>query len=101
MTSFSERIKELRSQRKLSQRELGRALNLSNASIAMYETGKRMPDIETLEAICDYFNVSMDYMLGKEDLSVRLLDGEEMLIVDAYRQAPENIRKAIRQLLEV
>lgn len=101
MANFSERIKELRSQRKLSQRELGRALNLSNASIAMYETGKRTPDIETLEAICDYFNVTMDYMLGKEDLSVRLLDGEEMVLIDAYRQAPEHIRGAIRQLLEV
>lgn len=99
--NFCDRMKELRSQRKLSQRELARALNLGYSTIAMYENGKRKPDIETLEAICDYFNVSMDYMLGKEDLSVRLLDGEEMLIVDAYRQAPENIRSAIRQLLEV
>lgn len=98
---FKDRLRELRTQRGLSQRNLGDIIGVSHATINMYENGKRNPEVETLETLCDFFNVSMDYMRGKEDLSVRLLDGEEMLIVDAYRQAPENIRKAIRQLLEV
>lgn len=98
---FKDRLRELRTQRGLSQRDLGEKLGVSHATINMYENGKRNPEVETLEAICDYFNVSMDYMRGKEDLSVRLLTSEEMQIIDAYRQAPENIRSAIRQLLEV
>lgn len=98
---FKDRLKEIRIQRGISQRELGEAIGVSHASIAMYESGRRQPEVETLEAICDYFNVSMDYMRGKEDLSLRLLDGIEMMIIDRYRQAPENIRGAIRQLLGV
>lgn len=98
---FKDRLKEIRTQRGITQRELGRAIGVSHASVAMYETGKRTPEVETLEAICDFFNVSMDYMRGKENLSLRLLNGTEMIIIDRYRQAPENIQRAICQLLGV
>lgn len=98
---FKDRLKDLRTKRGLSQRNLGDIIGVTHATINMYESGKRTPEVEKLEALCDFFNVSMDYMRGKEDLSVRLLDGEEMVLIDAYRQAPEHIRGAIRQLLEV
>lgn len=62
---FSNRLKELRSSRNLSQDDLAKNLGLGKSSISMYEKGKRKPSFEVLEALADFFNVDMDYLLGK------------------------------------
>ena len=59
MSNFSVNFKKLREQSKLSQKELGAALGLSRSAVGMYEQGKRIPDLETLERIADYFNISI------------------------------------------
>ena len=61
------RLKELRVSRKISQVKLAMDLNLSQNSISRYETGEREADYDTLVAIADYFNVSVDYLLGRTD----------------------------------
>lgn len=66
MNKFSERFKELRQSRKLSQQELANKLNTSKSSVNMYERGEREPGIETLETIADFFNVDMDYLVGHD-----------------------------------
>ena len=66
MNKFSERFKELRQSRKLSQQELTNKLNTSKSSVNMYERGEREPGIETLETIADFFNVDMDYLVGHD-----------------------------------
>lgn len=75
--NFAERLKELRLNKGWSQRQLGEKLGISNVAISMYERGERTPDYETLELICDIFNVSIDYILGKEDVSAYLLKPSE------------------------
>lgn len=67
MATFNERLKELRAGSELTIRELADYLGLSKSSINMYERGEREPGIATLEAIADFFNVDMDYLLGKSD----------------------------------
>lgn len=67
MPKFNERFKYLRSQKKLSQQELADLLGISKSSVNMYERGEREPGLETLELIADFFNVDMDYLLGKSD----------------------------------
>ncbi|MBR2175652.1 MAG: helix-turn-helix transcriptional regulator [Clostridia bacterium] len=42
-------------------------LNLAQNTISQYETGVREPDFQTLIAIADYFNVSIDYLLGRTE----------------------------------
>ena len=59
------RLKQLRREKRLSQEQLGMELNLSQATISSYETGDRIPDIGVINIICDYFNVSMDYLSGR------------------------------------
>ena len=59
------RLKELRASRKISQVKLAMDLNLSQNSISRYETGEREADYDTLVSIADYFNVSVDYLLGR------------------------------------
>ena len=74
MARFNERLKELREERRLSQNELADQLRLvsdykgvSKSSINMYERGEREPSFETLETMADYFNVDMDFLLGKSE----------------------------------
>lgn len=67
MPSFNQRLKELRLKANLSQQLLADRIGISKSSINMYERGEREPGIETLEAFADFFNVDMNYLLGKTD----------------------------------
>jgi len=56
MSKFSDKFKELRKSRNLSQQQLADYLHTSKSSVNMYERGEREPGLEMLEAIADYFN---------------------------------------------
>lgn len=60
-------LRELRTQKGLTQAELSKALQVSASSIGMYEQGRREPDNETLGRIANFFHVSTDYLLGRTD----------------------------------
>ena len=66
MGTFGQRLKELRNDRGISQNELSKYIGVSKSSVNMYERDEREPGFETLEAIADFFNVNMDYLLGRE-----------------------------------
>lgn len=68
MAKFHERLKELRTAHDLSQSDFAKLIKLSKSSVNMYERGEREPGLATLERIADYFNVDMDYLLGKSDV---------------------------------
>lgn len=59
MAFYYKKFKSLRKDIGMSQLEVGQKLGLAKSTIAMYESGKRTPDFETIEAICDLFNVNM------------------------------------------
>lgn len=61
------RLKELRKQRGVSQLRLAMDLGLSQNTVSRYETGEREADYRTLILLGDYFNVSIDYLLGRTD----------------------------------
>lgn len=65
---FSDSLKTLREEHHLSQRQLADALGAAYSTIGMYESGQREPNYETLEIIADYFNVDMNYLLGKSNV---------------------------------
>ena len=75
MAKFSERLRQLRTARDLSQMEFSKQIGISKSSVNMYERGEREPGLETLEQIADYFNVDMDYLLGKSDVVSKALWG--------------------------
>ncbi|MBQ6568803.1 MAG: helix-turn-helix transcriptional regulator [Clostridia bacterium] len=66
------RLKELRKQRHISQTKLAIDLDLNQNAISRYETGDREADYKTLIKIADYFDVSIDYLLGRTDDPKRL-----------------------------
>ena len=65
MANFSKIFKQLRLENKYTQQELAKKIGVSRSAIGMYETGERQPDFETLEVIADFFNVDMDFLLGR------------------------------------
>lgn len=64
---FGDRLKSLRKALGLTQKELGDKLNVSGRVIGYYESNDRFPDKETLTNIADFFDVSVDYLLGRSD----------------------------------
>lgn len=67
MPDFPERLKKLRKEKDIYQKELADKLNLGRTTIGGYEQGSRSPDKETLNKIADFFDVSTDYLLGRTD----------------------------------
>lgn len=63
--NVSERIASLRKETGLTQQQLADSLNVSSAAVSKWENGASTPDIDTLCAIADYFNLSMDELLGR------------------------------------
>lgn len=61
------RLKELRKARGISQLKLAMDLGMNQNSISRYESGAREADYQTLIALADYFNVSIDYLLERTD----------------------------------
>ena len=67
MDMFQERLKELRKEKHLTQKQLAQVLQTTDDSIFSWEKGRSQPSIEMLQKICAYFSVSADYLLGIND----------------------------------
>ena len=66
--TLGERIKRQRNKMGLTQMSFAKAFQVSNGAIAMWETNKRQPDNDTLLRLADFFGVSVDYLLGREEI---------------------------------
>ena len=64
---FNERLKQLRQQEGLTQRELAKSIEVGRTTISEYESGKIVPKQEGLLKLANYFNVSVDYLTGVSD----------------------------------
>ena len=64
---FSERLGQLRREKGLTQLELAKVLNTTQRRISYMESGKVEPDLSTLVALSNYFEVSTDYLIGIKD----------------------------------
>lgn len=110
---FAENLKYLRNTRQFTQKELSNILGLSANCICEWEKGRSEPSITTIKKIADLFDVSTDYLLGLEDdFGIRTatpssatagesLTAEERKVLEQYRNLPEQLRKLIRQQLDV
>lgn len=63
------KLKQLRVQKNISQVELAKYLGVVRSTICQYEKGNRIPDTETLIKLADYFNVSVDCLLGHNEIT--------------------------------
>ena len=69
MVEFKDRLKELRIERKITQTELGNLVSMSKMAISHWESGHSEPSIFQLIILSDFFDVTVDYLIGKTDFS--------------------------------
>lgn len=107
ITIFNKRLRSLREQHKISQKDFAEILGVSNVVLSRYENGERKPDYDMLIKIAEYFDVSVDYLLGKSN-SVQLSNEEEFqnFIEDPelkmwYKQLPNNKEEDLRALKDM
>ena len=63
---FPARLRKLREAQKLSAKTLGELCGLSKNTVRRYENGQREPSVQSLIALADFFDVSIDYLIGRE-----------------------------------
>ncbi|MDR3216191.1 MAG: helix-turn-helix domain-containing protein [Clostridiaceae bacterium] len=64
---FGENLKELRLERNLGQVELAKAISVSKGIISLWENNQREPTLSSLLALAEYFNVSIDFLVGRNN----------------------------------
>lgn len=65
MEKFSERLRELRKDKGLTQKQLAEAIGAHERGIRFYESG-RLPDVPSLIKLADFFDVSLDFLVGRD-----------------------------------
>ena len=76
MLVFSSRLKELRKNLNLTQKQVAEVMGVMEQAYQRYEYGKKEPSISKLEKLCRYYGVSADYLLGLSDEPRRLQGGD-------------------------
>ncbi|WP_391559642.1 helix-turn-helix domain-containing protein [Robertmurraya sp.] len=64
---LANRLVEQRKNKKLTQEELAKNIGITRSALSQYEIGRRQPDYDTLQKLADYFEVTVDYLLGRTD----------------------------------
>lgn len=96
------RIKVLRELAGWTQDELGEKINVGKGAVSRYEQEKRQPDPEKIHALCDLFDCSADYLLGRSDQAKPSeLSSEDAELLRAYHAADPDLQALIRRSLGV
>ena len=68
---FSERLRELRKSRGRTQQEIADLLNIRRSTYGEYERGVILPPTDKIQTLAKYFNVTVDWLIGKEEMQIR------------------------------
>ena len=94
---FADRVKYLRQSRELNKVQFAQKMGVTKQSVSNWENDNIMPSVEMLEKIADFFNVTADYLLGREDChysGVQCLDvtGLTPAQIEHIRQIVDDLR---------
>lgn len=108
---LSTRLKALRIEKKLTQKQLAEKINVTHVSISGYESGNRSPDTDTLQRLADYFEVSTDYLLGRTNIPALTPQEKDEAAFQAfandpelyvfYKELPKSDEEAVRKLRNI
>ena len=107
--SFAEISKMLRREYNFTQMQLAEALNVSKSCISMIEIGKNEPTSSTLTKYADYFQVSTDFLLERENSfnataaqpqTITVFEKQEKELLNNYRNLSDKKRKVAREFLQ-
>ena len=120
MADFSDRLRQLRKEKELSQQDVAEALGFDKMTISGYENGKRHPRFDTIDTLADFLDVDITYLLGSSDqrrpyprmtseeqdrigadLITVEVSADELRLVRAYRRLDEYGQKLTRMAAHV
>lgn len=100
-------LKELRTQKHISQQQLANIIGISQQSVNKYENHSVEPDINTLIKIAAYFNTSVDYLIGNTDINRIIenvekydLNTEEGELIDSFRKLNTPEKESIKIIIK-
>lgn len=99
LVTLAERVKELRKEKYLTQDEFGKIFGVVKSTVSLYESNKSTPDDEIKKKIAEYFNVSLDYLMGQSDIrnpyiNIKQADKEVPTLPDEF-ETPEQAMKFV------
>ena len=107
MIDISNKIKELRLERNLKQKEVASALHIATNTLSQFENNKGRPSLEVLTLMADFFNVTVDYLIGREDefgnvlnFNDGMLSSEEKTLLNLYSKITPSEREIILKQLK-
>ncbi|MGM7684663.1 helix-turn-helix domain-containing protein [Cytobacillus sp. Hm23] len=96
MSTFGERLKLLRTERRMYQEDLGKIVGLSKSAIGTYERNEREPTLEMLHTLSKYFDVTIDYLTGNSDerkLENVNISSEAIRLYKLFESIPDGEKK--------
>ncbi|WP_244832988.1 helix-turn-helix transcriptional regulator [Clostridium sp. BJN0001] len=100
---LKDRLKDLRLEHSLLQKDIAKILNITTSAYGYYEQGKRIPDSETIKILSNYYNVSSDYILGLSDYKQYTNDPKNTIALHSdtdYDDIPDEGKKEINNFIE-
>ena len=96
MATLGERLKQLRAEKNVLQKDLAALLDVSIRAYQFYESGDREPNIEGLQKLADFFEVSIDYLTGRTN---HWIDAEGRIVAkippDIYNLDTEELKRQL------
>lgn len=100
-------LKALREEKGISQQKLAEKINTNQQNIHRYEHGFYEPDIQTLKLLAEFFETSIDYLVGYTDVRHKVeaiqpldLNDEEAALIEKYRQLGRNARNSVVNVID-
>lgn len=95
------RIKELRHNKGLLQKDIEKEINIGRGTLSNYENEKRTLTPNLIGKLCDIFGVTADYLLCRSDNPAPQVSPEDLALLQAYHASPDHIQAAARAMLQV
>lgn len=94
------KLKELRKEKNITQTDIANALNITQKSYSFYERGEREPNLKMLIDLSNFFNVTVDYILGQEKEKLYSINDEEYKIIKKYKKLNDNNKGKIEERID-
>lgn len=100
-------LKALREEKGISQQRLAEKINTNQQNIHRYEHGFYEPDIQTLKLLANFFETSIDYLVGNTDIRHKIeavqsfdLNNDETVLIEKYRRLTLNARGSVMNMID-
>ncbi len=99
---FAKQIRELRTNRKLKQDELAEIVDVKRSTVGKWENGNNYPNVEVLNNLADYFGVTVDFLLGRDNLPASRQNAMDFKMLEVFNQLNDiGKREALKRVAEL